>query len=117
MAIVTWEYYSSLYNTVTEEEFEKLEARAELEVKRVIGPRWAGINEETYGYDVLKDCICKTMNTLASNEASGIGTGLVSVSNDGYSETYAGMGAEEAQYQISGLIKAWLSGTGLVRAY
>ena len=53
--IVTWEYYSSLHNTVKQEDFERAEALAEKEVQRVIGwIRWANITEETFGYEQLR---------------------------------------------------------------
>lgn len=118
-AIVSWEYYSSLHNRIsTEEEFGKAEALAEQEVRSVIGPiRWDGITSETYGYDVLKDCICKVIDTMADNEAIGIGRGIVSVSNDGYTESYATSRAGEVRNDLVSTIKAVLSGTGLVGAY
>ena len=56
--IVNWEYYSSLYDAIAEDDFKKAEELAEKEVRAVIGPiRWAGITENTFGYEQLKDCI------------------------------------------------------------
>lgn len=119
MNIVDWEYYSSLHNRIsTEEEFNKAEALAEKEVRSVIGPiRWESITDETFGYDVLKDCICDVIDKMADNEAIGLGKGIVSVSNDGYTESYATSKAEEVHLSLVSMIKAKLSGTGLVGAY
>ena len=56
--LVTWEYYSSLFQKVQEEQFDRAEAFAEKEVINVIGPiRWANITEQTFGYEQLQDCM------------------------------------------------------------
>ena len=63
-ALVSWEYYSSLYSTIgTQADFEKAEALAEKDLARVIGPlRWAELvssdwSTEFYA-DQLMDTIC-----------------------------------------------------------
>lgn len=118
MSIVNWEYYSSLFSTISEENFEKAESLAEKEVQRVVGAvKWAHISPETFGYEQLKDCICKVMDKVANDERSGLGKGLSSVSNDGYSESYAITGSSELQEELARSIRVWLSGTGLVGAY
>ena len=86
---VDWEYYSSLHTIVTEEAFERSEALAEKEIQRAIGwIRWAGITEDIFGFEQLKDCICNVMDKMAADARSGKGKGISSVSNDGYSESY-----------------------------
>ncbi len=116
--IVNWEYYSSLFNKVSEDDFDKAEILAEKEVCAVIGPiRWANITEQTFGYNVLKDCICKVIDRLAEDSKSGKGKGMASVSNDGYSESYVVQTEEQLRSELQSSIKAWLSGTGLVGAY
>ena len=116
--LVTWEYYSSLYSVVDEKGFNKMEAQAEKEVQSVIGPvRWAEITPDTFGYEQLKDCICKTMNKIAEDTKSGKGKGLSAVSNDGYSESYVVQTEEQLRSELQSSIRAWLSGTGLVGAY
>lgn len=116
--IVTWEYYSSLFKTVTQDDFDRVEKQAEKAVCLVIGSfRWAEITEETYGYEQLKDCICNTMNKLVEQDASGIGKGISSASNDGYSESYVVQTESQARAELNNSIRAWLSGTGLVGAY
>ena len=44
-ALVSWEYYSSLYSVVTEDQFETAEALAEKEVIKVVGfIHWSELN-------------------------------------------------------------------------
>lgn len=116
--IVDWEYYSSLYSKVPEEEFDKAEALAEKEVCMVIGSiRWANITESAFGYAQLQDCVCKVMDKMADDKKSGKGKGVSSVSNDGYSESYVVQTEEQLRSELQSSIRAWLSGTGLVGAY
>lgn len=118
MSHVNWEYYSSLFEKVSEEEFPKAERLAEKEVQQVIGPiRWADITENTFGYEQLQDCICKTIDKMADDAESGKGKGISSVSNDGYSESYVVQTEEQLRSELHSSIRAWLSGTGLVGAY
>ena len=119
-AIVDWSYYSSLHDTVKQDDFDKAEALAEQEVRSVIGPlRWDEIDSDTYGYNVLKDCICNVIDKAAKDAATGKGSGVVSVSNDGYTESYAATAQtkESLTEETRGCIRQWLSGTGLVGAY
>ncbi len=117
-ALVSWEYYSSLHDKVTETDFPKAESLAEKEISLVIGlPRWNGITSDTFGYDTLKDCICNVVDIMAANDASGVGRGIVSVSNDGYTEHYATSKDDEVRKDLHKSIRAMLSSTGLVGAY
>lgn len=116
--IVNWEYYSSLFQKVKEEEFIRLESLAEREVQLVIGwIRWSNIVPEDFYYEQLQYCICRVVNALAENEKSGKGKGVSSVSNDGYSESYTLQTEQQVRFELQSSIKAWLSGTGLVGAY
>lgn len=120
-ALVTWEYYSSLYSVITENQFATAEALAEKDVIRVVGLiHWGELNlehldDEFYG-DQLKDCICKVINYRAEAPKAQ-GRGVASVSNDGYSESYVLQTQSQADEELATNIRAWLSGTGLVRAY
>ena len=120
-AIVEWSYYSYLHNVITDqEEFNRAEALAEQEVRSVIGPvRWSEITEDTFGYDVLKDCICNVIDKITLDSRSGKGTGVTSVSNDGYSESFAteAQTREALTEEMRGCIRQWLSGSGMVGAY
>lgn len=116
--MVTWEYYNSLYDKISKDDFEKAELRAQKEVIAVIGPvRWSGITEKTFGYEQLQDCICKVINKMAENEKSGKGRGIASASNDGYSESYVIQTETQLRDELHSSIKSWLSGTGLIGAY
>lgn len=120
-ALVSWEYYSSLYSTVSEADFPKAEALAEKEVIRIVGLiHWGELNlddldSELYG-DQLKDCICKVVNFMAEAPKAQ-GKGVASVSNDGYSESYVLQKQSDALEELGKNIRSWLSGTGIVRAY
>ena len=120
-ALVSWEYYSSLYSVITEDQFETAEALAEKEVIKVVGLiHWSELNlqhleDEIYG-DQLMDCICKVINYRAEAPKAQ-GRGVASVSNDGYSESYVVQTQSQADEELGKNIRAWLSGTGLVRAY
>ena len=116
--IVTWEYYNSLFSKVSEADFKKAEQWAEMEVSNVIGSiRWAKITEETFGYNQLQLCICRTIDKIAEYEKSGMGKGVSAVSNDGYSESYVIQTTQQLRNELQSSIRAWLSGTGLVGAY
>lgn len=116
--IVTWEYYNSLYNKVGQDEFTRLEPLAEKRILSVIGHyKWNHIDESAFYFDQLKDCICQVVNKLADMDKSGAGRGLASVSNDGYSESYAVQTASEYDKEIRTCITHGLSGTGLTSAF
>lgn len=104
--IVSWEYYSSLYSNITTGEFNTAEALAEKEVRNVIGPvRWETITPDTFGYEVLQDCICKVINQMAEDakaKEDGLAQGIESVSNDGYSVNFAITGAEDLHQELQG---------------
>lgn len=117
-AIVTWEYYNSLYNEVDKATFDRLEPLAEKRIRTIVGAlRWNSIDSEAFYYDQLMDCICRMVGKLASYEKGGVGTGLTSVSNDGYTENYAVQTLPQVEQEIRSCIVQWLSGTGLVGAY
>lgn len=120
-ALVSWEYYSSLYSVVSQTDFAKAEALAEKEVIRIVGLiHWSELNlehleDELYG-DQLMDCICKVINFMAEAPKAQ-GKGVASVSNDGYSESYVLQKQSDAIEELGKNIRSWLSGTGIVRAY
>lgn len=120
-ALVSWEYYSSLYSKVLETDFPKAEALAEKEVIRIVGLiHWGELNledldSEIYG-DQLKDCICKVIDFMAEAPKAQ-GKGIASVSNDGYTESYVLQKQSDALEELGKNIRSWLSGTGIVRAY
>lgn len=116
--IVTWEYYSSLYNKANQDEFASLEILAEKYVISVIGQyKWNTVSEPAFYFDQLKDCICRVIDLLVNFSRSGAGKGLASVSNDGYTENYVVRTSGEADIEIRNCIRQGLSGTGLLSAF
>lgn len=116
--IVTWEYYNSLHNKVNQEEFAALEPIAEKQVALVVGHyRWNRVEQSAFYFTQLKDCICGVVNKLADLNRGGAGKGLSSISNDGYTESYAVRTLDEYNAEIRSCIVHGLSGTGLVGAF
>lgn len=116
--IVTWEYYNSLHNKASRDEFDRLEAMAERHILSVIGHyKWTTITETAFYYRQLEDCICHVIDRLVDLDKSGAGKGLASVSNDGYTENYTVRNASEYHDDIRACIVRGLSGTGLLSAF
>ena len=122
----TWEHYSSLHSEVSEEDFDKLNAKAsaKLDVYTHMRARnfVAAYNEETATdfhkqvHTQIQNTTCELINALNVVETSGMGTGIASVSNDGYSESYKIITAEEKEAQFLSIVRSGLSGTGLAGA-
>lgn len=98
MPYITWEYYSSLYSEVPEEDFERMRDRASarLDVHTHMRAKAfeTAFDAETAAdfqkqvHTQIQNTVCELMNALYAQEISGMGTGIASVSNDGYSESY-----------------------------
>ena len=124
MSYITWEYYSSLYSNISDqEEFDKISKRAEIKFNSITHMR-AKRFEDAYNEDTatdfqqqvhvqIQDTFCQLLNTIEAQDASGMGTGIASVSNDGYSESYKVTTAQEKETQLTSVIRSGLSGTGL----
>lgn len=127
MSYITWEQYGSLCNSITDEtEFNRLSKQAEIKLNTITHMR-AKRFEDTYSEDTatdfqkqvhlqIQDTFCQLLATINVQEASGMGTGIVSVSNDGYSESYKVTTAQEKEAQLTSVIRSGLSGTGLAGA-
>ena len=126
MLYVTWEYYSSLYDMVPEEDFQKLctKASAKLDVYTHLR---AQVFEEGYHPDTatpfekkvhaqIQNTTCELINLISAQDAAGAGSGITSVSNDGYSESYKVTTQAEKEVELVSLIRQGLSGTGLAGA-
>lgn len=124
MSYITWEYYNSLYNQVAEEEFERLNKRASgvldvhtrMRVKDFVASYDDTIatNFQKQVNEQIKMTVCELINAISIQDASGMGTGIASVSNDGYSESYKITTAAEKDAQLLSISRSGLSGTGLV---
>ena len=127
MSYITWEQYGSLYNNITDEKkFNRLSKLAEIKLNTITHMR-AKRFEEAYDEDTatdfqqqvqmqIQDTFCQLLNAMTVQEASGMGTGIASVSNDGYSESYKITTSTEKEEQLTSVIRSGLSGTGLAGA-
>lgn len=127
MSYITWEFYSSLYTNITDEkEFNRLSKLAEIKLNAITHMRAKhfvdAYSEDTATdfqkqvYMQIRDTFCGLLNLMSMQEASGMGTGIASVSNDGYSESYKVTTMQEKETQLTSLIRSGLSGTGLAGA-
>lgn len=124
--IVSWGDYDSLFSEVSEDEFKKLNARAEMKlnfythnrIKQFIDSydESTATDFEKMKYEAVKMTICELINKVYDQELSGVGKGLSSVSNDGYSESYKVVTEAEKEKELESVIRRGLSGTGLAGA-
>lgn len=126
MPYVDWEYYSSLYSEVPKDDFGRLYAKASakldvhthMRAKNFVNAFDAGTASDFQKqvYTQIQNTVCELMNALYVQETSGMGTGIASVSNDGYSESYKIVTAAEKEAQLLAVTRQGLSGTGLAGA-
>jgi hypothetical protein len=97
--IIDWEYYSSHFpQVVPEAQFAAVEQQAEAEFNRVVKP-YMEVPEGRQKETVFQLC-----NFLYTNRAGLSGKSVKSVSNNGYSESYAVSGRDELAGSIRELI-------------
>lgn len=123
MSYVTWEYYDSLFDKVSKDEFDRLAVQAEKKIDRLTygraGQFMRGYNADSatdfqnYVHEAVLLTICELINKLFLQENNGAGSGLSSVSNDGYSESYKVATESERQAELDTVIRQGLAGTGL----
>ena len=126
MSYINWGYYSSLYSEVPEDDFDRLytKASAKLDVHTHMRAKnfVTAFNTDTamdfqkQVYTQIQNTVCELMNALYMQETSGMGTGVASVSNDGYSESYKITTEAEKEAQLLTITRQGLSGTGLAGA-
>lgn len=127
MTYIDWEYYSSLFLEIQDEkDFHRLGQRAEMKLDAITHMRarrfWTEYSEETATdfqkqvHQQIKNTVCELVNAIYQQETTGMGTGVSSVSNDGYSESYKITTAAEKEAQLTGIIRNGLSGSGLAGA-
>lgn len=126
MTYITWEYYSSLFSEISEEVFDRLNTKASMKLDVYTHMRARNFEisyEEASATDFQKlvhaqiqNTVCELINAVYVQESSGMGTGIASVSNDGYSESYKLTTASEKEAQLLSIVRAGLSGTGLAGA-
>lgn len=126
MSYVSWEYYSSLFSKVTEEEFEQLAGRAERQLNihtfyrvKKFASEFAeetATEFEKNTMESIKMTMCELINKICTQETSPAGNGITSVSNDGRSESYKVLSESDRKAEITSVIRNGLSGTGLAGA-
>lgn len=127
MPYINWEYYSSLFDNITNEmAFNRACAKASIYMDRYTGMRARTFIKEYNAEnasdfqkmtaDAIKMTMCELINGITAQETSGMGTGISSVSNDGYSESYKITTAAEKEAQLLNIVRSGLSGTGLAGA-
>lgn len=126
MPYIDWEHYSSLYTNVPEDDFPAFlqKASATLDVYTHMRARkFEDVYDEasaTYFqkqvHMQIQNTVCDLINALYKQESTGMGTGISSVSNDGYSESYKITTVAEKESQLISIARGGLSGTGLAGA-
>ena len=127
MPYIDWEYYSSLFNNISDEkEFNREYSKAAVYMDRYTAMRARAFMKaydddgatdfQRMTADAIRMTMCELVNNIAAQEASDMGTGIASVSNEGYSESYRITTASEKEAQLVCVIKNGLSGTGLAGA-
>lgn len=126
MQYVTWEYYSSLYTDTPETEFDRLSMKSSSKLDVYTHMRARNF-EADYAEDTATDfqkqihmqiqnTVCELINAIYMLETTNMGSGIASVSNDGYSESYKITTAAEREAQLRAIAQNGLSGTGLAGA-
>lgn len=125
---ITWEFYNSFSPkaSITIDKFNALAPEAEARIDVFTHGRAEGATG--YKQDAVKHAVCGLINAIdevtAAAEATRGGT-LASVTNDGYTETYASFAGRYSANAGSGTFSDdtlynvafhWLSGTGLMSA-
>lgn len=127
MSYIDWEYYHSLFDNITSETaFNRACAKAAVYMDRCTGMRARTFVKEYDAEhasdfqkmiaDAIKMTMCELINNITAQETAGMGTGISSVSNDGYSESYKITTAAEKETQLLSIVRSGLSGTGLAGA-
>ncbi len=125
MQYTNWEYYTRFYAEIADKEtFDRLCAKAEMKMDVFTHMRASCFiknHRKTYATDFQKrvymqilNTVCELVNAMYVQETSGMGTGVASVSNDGYSESYRITTEAEKEAQLFSIVRAGLAGTGLM---
>lgn len=113
MAIEYDDYKAFCPNRLTEDEFKSLLPNASAYMDVITHNRWQ--NVEGWKRERAVQALFAVINEMAAAQSvsNGKGARLQSVSNDGYSESYA---SDADGGAIRRAAHEWLSGTGLVSA-
>lgn len=126
MDYISWEYYNSLYSEVPEDDFNRIcaKASAKLDVYthmrakdfEIAFDMKTATDFQKQVHTQIQNTVCELMNAIYVQDTSGMGTGIASVSNDGYSESYKITTSAEKEAQLLTIARSGLSGTGMAGA-
>lgn len=103
MDVLDWEYYNSHFPKLTEEDFKKTVYSSSVLVYRQLVKEIDQLSENEL--TMVKDCICNVINYTYSVQEN---QNLSSVSNDGYSVSYAQKSHEETKKGLNEIYDTWL---------
>lgn len=123
---IDWEFYNSLFTDVTEAEFNRIIPRVTNKINAVTHMRVREFENtlptadrtdyQNYTHTAIQLTCCDLVNLISKQDNSAIGTGIASVSNDGYSESYVVKTQAEKEAEIIHSIRSGLAGTGMASA-
>lgn len=113
---VTYPYFQSMGLSMEEADFTRLLPLAVRRLEILTHQRAHALKEGDYRLSRMRDAICNLVSYLALQEKNPQSKGITSISNDGYSESYANVSAQVAETNLQSLCRCWLSGTGLMSA-
>lgn len=125
MTYVDREYYGSLYAEIPDD-FDALSVRASHKLDRATGFRSekfeAAYREESATdferrkHTQIKDTVCELIYMMSAHKNCVADSGVASVSNDGFSVSYAVVSREQEEKDLYGVMLRGLCGTGLMGA-
>lgn len=116
MIAIAWDQYKALYPSDTEEDFDRLLPDAEMRMDSLTANRWRQVEDGDWRASRVRRCLAAVLHMSIDAENNPAISGVTSISNDGYSESYARKTAYDAEEEIRRLGSLWLSCTGLVSA-
>lgn len=114
--VLTLEDYQKLYPNDPAEAFDRLLPDAQLRMDVLTANRWRAVAEGDWREGRVDRCLAALLHLSIQGEQSPALAGITSVSNDGYSESYAKLTPQDMAERERGEAAKWLSCTGLVSA-
>jgi hypothetical protein len=111
---VTFAVYTASGGKLDEATFNLLIAPAVKKLDILTHYRAQELEATDYRYLQTQEAVCRLIDQMKVQEQTAQGTGVKSVSNDGYSESYEAATPAQAAQQLREVCLAALSGTGLM---
>lgn len=113
MALIDWEYYNSHFPRVIQQsDFSAVETQAEAEFNRIV-PQYL---QDTLTDAIKQNTIFAVCNYLYTQAQGSAGSGVSSVSNNGYSESYVVTTQDQAETELREIVYSKI-GTRLAGAF